>query len=102
MLSRHYPGWRERGILFKRAGHSRGTSYDDVLLHVAFPESQNQAQAVVENPEPIEIRPGMLFEIHPIVYVAGVAGGAIGDLVAVTEIANEILTQFLRELIRWW
>ncbi len=101
VLSHHYPGWREKDIVFKRAGHSQGTSYDDVLLHVAFPESQNQLQAVVDNPEPIEIQPGMLFEIHPMVYIPGVAGGAIGDLVAVTETGNEILTQFPRELIRW-
>jgi Xaa-Pro dipeptidase len=43
----------------------------------------------------------MLMEIHPNVFVPGVAGAMIGDMVAVTETGYEILTQYPRELIVW-
>ena len=43
----------------------------------------------------------MLMEIHPNVFVPGVAGAMIGDMVAVTETGYEILTDYPRDLISW-
>lgn len=101
VLSRHHPGWREKGILLKRIGHSQGMSYDDVVLKAAFPDTLDEALALARSAKPIVIEPGMLFEVHPIVYVPGVSGAGIGDLVAVTGAGHEILTRFPRELIVW-
>jgi Xaa-Pro aminopeptidase len=43
----------------------------------------------------------MLFEFHPNLFVPGVAGAVIGDMVAATDGAPEIMNQFPRELISW-
>ena len=48
-----------------------------------------------------ELKPGMLMEIHPNVFVPGVAGAMIGDMVAVTDTSCEILTDYPRDLISW-
>lgn len=101
ILSRHHPGWRGKGILCKRLGHSLGMSYDDVLLSAVFTEADAWDGAPHEAPEPVEIETGMLFEVHPMVYVPGLGGGALGDMVLATGDGNEILTRFPRELIQW-
>ncbi len=43
----------------------------------------------------------MLMEIHPNVFVPGVAGAMIGDMVAVTYGGYEILNEFPRDLCSW-
>ena len=40
-------------------------------------------------------------EIHPNVFVEGVAGAMVGDMVPVTENGCEILNEFPRDLISW-
>ncbi len=101
VLSRHHPNWREKGFKIRRIGHSQGMSYDDVVLKAAFPDTLDETLGLAESAEPIEIKPGMVFEVHPSVYLPGVSGGALGDLVAVTASVPEILTRFPRQLIVW-
>jgi len=47
----------------------------------------------------IELKPGMLMELHPNLYVPNVAAGMIGDMVAITDTGYEILTEYPRDLI---
>jgi Xaa-Pro aminopeptidase len=41
----------------------------------------------------------MLFEIHPNLFVEGLAGASIGDMVLVTEEGPEFLTKHPRKLL---
>jgi Xaa-Pro aminopeptidase len=43
----------------------------------------------------------MLFELHPNLFVQGVGGACVGDMVVVTAEGNEALTKFPRGLIDW-
>ena len=43
----------------------------------------------------------MLFQLHPNLFVRGVAGASIGDMVEVTEDGNALLNRFPRTLIEW-
>jgi Xaa-Pro aminopeptidase len=43
----------------------------------------------------------MLFEFHPNIFIPGLGGAAIGDMVLVTETGNELLTRFARRLSIW-
>ena len=40
-------------------------------------------------------------EIPPNVFVEGVAGAMVGDMVAMTDSGYEILNEFPRDLISW-
>jgi len=47
----------------------------------------------------IRILPGMLFELHPNIFIPDEATAAIGDMVLATETGHEILDRFPRELL---
>ena len=68
-----------------RAGHGLGYSYEDPLVSLAFPHPWEAGSRPEGSPNTIELKPGMLMEIHPNVFVPGVAGAMIGDMVAVTD-----------------
>jgi Xaa-Pro dipeptidase len=82
-----------------RAGHGLGYAYEDPVASLAFPNAwepkPEKARAVVET------LPGMLLELHPHLFVPGVGGAMIGDMVLVTESGYEVLTQYPRDLIIW-
>jgi Xaa-Pro aminopeptidase len=96
-----YKYYREEEVSRSRAGHGLGYSYEDPLVSLAFTHPWDVKTQPATPPSPIELKPGMLMEIHPNVFVPGVAGAMIGDMVAVTETGYEILTQYPRELIVW-
>ena len=84
-----------------RAGHGLGYSYEDPLVSLAFPHPWEAGNRPEGSPNTIELKPGMLMEIHPNVFVPGVAGAMIGDMVAVTDSGYEILGEFPPDLISW-
>ena len=45
------------------------------------------------------LKPGMTFSVEPGIYVPGVAGVRIEDLVLVTEEGHEVLNHFTKDLI---
>ena len=45
------------------------------------------------------LKPGMTFSVEPGIYVPGVAGVRIEDLVLVTEDGHEVLNHFTKDLI---
>ena len=45
------------------------------------------------------LKPGMTFSVEPGIYVPGVAGVRIEDLVLVTEDGHEVLNQITKDLI---
>jgi len=54
-----------------------------------------------QNKSPIKIQNGMLFELHPNLFIPNEAAGVIGDMVLVNEEGFEILNKFPRQLIIW-
>ncbi|HZP75085.1 MAG TPA: M24 family metallopeptidase [Pseudolabrys sp.] len=88
------------GVAFQfRSGHALGYSYEDPIGSAEFPQPYD-ASAKVPN-EPRLAQPGMLFEIHPNLFIEGVGGASIGDMVLVTETGNEMLTVSDRSLLRF-
>ena len=96
-----YKYYDEGEVSRSRAGHGLGYSYEDPVVSLAFPHPWDVKDKPAGKPNAIELKPGMLMEIHPNVFVPGVAGAMIGDMVAVTDTGHEILTEFPRDLISW-
>ena len=82
-----------------RAGHGLGYSYEDPIVSLAFPYAWNVKGEPAR--EPIEIKPGMLMELHPQIWVPDLGGAMIGEMVAVTETGYEVLTKYPRDLQIW-
>jgi Xaa-Pro aminopeptidase len=103
VLDRYYPGARELDWYWLKTGHSLGLDYSDPILSSVFPTPA--AMRKDANPQGtekgacIQIMPGMLFELHPNIFLPGEATSAIGDMVLVTETGHEILTRFPRGLL---
>ena len=76
-----------------------GFSYEDPLVTGAFFHPWEFKNRPAPGANRIEIKPGMLMELHPNLFVPNVAGAMIGDMVAVTETGYEILTEYPRDLI---
>jgi Xaa-Pro aminopeptidase len=80
-----------------RGGHALGYSYEDPIGSAEFPQPYDPSAKIPT--EPCIVKPGMLFEIHPNLFVEGVAGASIGDMVLVTEEGPEFLTKHPRVLL---
>ncbi|WP_270933518.1 M24 family metallopeptidase [Falsiroseomonas oryzae] len=97
-LERAWPDWRARGMTFSRAGHGLGLSYYDPVATTAFPVSYTEQVPPPGARPRIEARPGMVLELHPIMFDPEFGGAALGDMVLVTETGTELLTHAPREL----
>jgi Xaa-Pro aminopeptidase len=80
-----------------RGGHALGYSYEDPIGSAEFPQPYDPTAKIPA--EPRIVKPGMLFEVHPNLFVDGVAGASIGDMVLVTEQGPELLTKHPRNLL---
>ncbi|MBP0495706.1 M24 family metallopeptidase [Pararoseomonas indoligenes] len=79
-----------------RSGHALGHSYEDPIGTAEFPQPYDAAPALPG--PPLLLQPGMLFELHPNLFVPGIAGASIGDMVLIREDGPEVLTRFPRRL----
>jgi Xaa-Pro dipeptidase len=84
-----------------RPGHGLGLSYEDPVVTNAFIHSWDRGTAPPPGDNRIELIPGMLMESHPSLFVPGVAGAMIGDMVTITDTGYEILTDYPRDLIEY-
>jgi Xaa-Pro dipeptidase len=91
--------YKPNEIRRSRAGHGLGYSYEDPIVSLAFPYAWNVKGEPAR--EPIEIKPGMLMELHPQIWVPGGGGAMIGEMVAVTETGCDVLTRYPRDLQVW-
>jgi Xaa-Pro dipeptidase len=80
-----------------RGGHALGLSYEDPIGSAEFPQPYDPTAKIPT--EPRIVKPGMLFEIHPNLFIDGVAGASIGDMALVTEEGPELLTNHPRYLL---
>jgi len=103
VLNKYYPNARDLGWYWLKIGHSLGLDYSDPILSAVFPNpytmgrKSNAQDAQYESS--IRILPGMLFELHPNIFIPDEATAAIGDMVLATETGHEIMDRFPRELL---
>lgn len=107
MLSRLQPGNDLRGVgkagivtpapgVFQfRSGHAIGHSYEDPIGTAEFPQPYD---VLSPSSDALPIEPGMIFELHPNLFVERAGAASIGDMVLVTASGPELLTQFPRGL----
>jgi Xaa-Pro aminopeptidase len=93
--------YREEDVDRARPGHGLGFSYEDPIVTDGFFHPWEFKNRPARGTKPIELKPGMLMELHPGLFVPGVAGALIGDMVVVTDTGYEILNEFPRDLIEW-
>ena len=84
--------YKENEVRRSRPGHGLGYSYEDPIVSLAFPYAWN-VKDQPKAPTPIEVQAGMLMELHPQIWVPGVGGAMIGEMVAVTEQGPEVLNE---------
>jgi Xaa-Pro aminopeptidase len=94
-----YKYYREEEVDRARPGHGLGFSYEDPIVTGAFFHPWEFKNRPPAGTNPIELKPGMLMELHPNLYIRNVAGATIGDMVAITATGYEILTEYPRDLI---
>jgi Xaa-Pro dipeptidase len=98
-----YPDATKRAEIFRfRTGHALGLSYEDPIATAAFPQPYDDdfgAQASGADLPALPAQPGILLELHPNLFVPGVGGAALGDMVLVTQRGYRLLTSFARELL---
>jgi Xaa-Pro dipeptidase len=101
VLSGYYPDARDSDWYWLKTGHGLGLDYSDPILSDIFPNPFSMAKKGeregLSNESLVRIQPGMLFEIHPNIFIPNEAAGAIGNMVLVTENGYEILDRFPRD-----
>ena len=105
VLRNYYPNVRDLDWYWLKTGHSLGLDYNDPILSDVFPNpyllKTEDIERQEQNKSSIKIQKGMLFELHPNLFIPNEAAGVIGDMVLVNETGHEILNKFPRQLIVW-
>jgi Xaa-Pro aminopeptidase len=96
---RYRDGCGGRALFEFRAGHTLGHSYEDPIGTAEFPQPYDPNDIPPATPRLIEA--GMLFEVHPNLFVEGFAAASIGDMVLIGNAGPAILTQWPAGLARW-
>jgi Xaa-Pro aminopeptidase len=82
-----------------RNGHGLGFSYEEPLTSAAF--RQHFDPASPPSAGSIDLAPGMVFELHPNIFVAGLGGAALGEMMLVTATGPEFLLHHPRDCPCW-
>jgi Xaa-Pro dipeptidase len=86
----------EKGLFQFRSGHALGHSYEDPAGTSEFPQPY---EGVRLSAKPAVVQAGMVFELHPNLFIENVGAASIGDMVLVTDHGAEYLTKFPRHLL---
>lgn len=89
------------GLRRFRNGHGLGHSYEEPILTDAFPQHFDTSSTVTSAASDVTIAPGMLLEIHPNLFIPGVGGAALGEMLLVTEAGIDSLLTFPRSPVDW-
>jgi Xaa-Pro aminopeptidase len=94
-----YKYYREEEVDRARPGHGLGFSYEDPIISSAFFHPWEFHNRPAAGANRIELKPGMLMELHPNLAVPTIGRATVGDMVAITDTGYEILTEYPRDLI---
>ena len=86
----------KEGLFQFRSGHALGHSYEDPAGTPEFPQPYEGASPPIQS---AVAQAGMLFEVHPNLFIAKEGAASIGDMVLVTDEGPEYLTNFPRHLL---
>ena len=89
------------GLRRFRNGHGLGHSYEEPLLTDVFPQHFDLSGASAATAVDVTIAPGMLLELHPNLFLPGVGGAALGEMLLVTETGTDSLLTFPRSPVAW-
>ncbi|MEP3675881.1 M24 family metallopeptidase [Sulfitobacter sp.] len=82
-----------------RTGHGLGLTYEEPGLTAAFPQSFGAAP----EPHPLDdgpiLKAGMILELHPNLFINGIGGAALGQMIEVTQTGAKPLLKSPLELI---
>lgn len=81
-----------------RRGHGLGLSYEEPLLSDQFPQHWGPDAFRTPPPPPIPVTTGMVLELHPNLFVPGLGGAALGEMLAITSKQAEPLLRCPRRL----
>lgn len=89
-------GWRD--IVRFRNGHGLGLSYEDPLLSGQFVQHWGPSEFQGPPPTPIPAQSGMVFELHPNLFVPGRGGAALGEMYLMTDTGAQPMLRFPRQM----
>lgn len=81
-----------------RGGHGLGLSYEEPVLSAQFPQHWGPEGFRADAPPPIPVAAGMMFELHPNLFVPGLGGAALGEMMLVEPGGALPLLQFPRQM----
>ncbi len=81
-----------------RNGHGLGTSYEEPLTTEYFPQHFGSDLPSKTKLTELMVKPSMLFELHPNIFIPDVGGAAIGEMLLTTKDGVESLLKFPTEL----
>lgn len=74
-----------------RSGHALGLTYEEPGLTQAFPQTFGQyPDPALPGSGPI-LRPGMVLELHPNLFLSGIGGAALGQMVEITALGSAVM-----------
>ncbi|MFO8090394.1 MAG: M24 family metallopeptidase [Desulfatiglandaceae bacterium] len=98
VLKKYYPKARDSDWYWLKTGHSLGLDYSDPILSDFFPnpfKMNKESLSVMNYGQKFgSVMSGMLFEIHPNLFVPGYAAAAIGNMVLSTNTGYQILDKY--------
>ncbi|MEP2641589.1 M24 family metallopeptidase [Roseobacter sp.] len=81
-----------------RNGHGLGVSYEDPMLSDHFPQHWGPEQFRTAPPDAQTIETGMVFELHPNLFIPGLGGAALGDMMTIEPAGARAMLHFPRRL----
>lgn len=88
-----------RDIARFRNGHALGTSYEDPLGTEGFPQHFGPPAFRQAMPSDLRVEPAMVFELHPNLFVRGIGGAVVGDMIVTTAAEPRRLLAFPRDIV---
>lgn len=81
ILARQLPDFAPERLFRFRSGHGLGLSYEEPATTAAFPQYADPS--ATGEPESLAVPDSAMFELHPNVFVKGLGGAALGDMVQI-------------------
>ena len=102
VLGAHYRPDEIAGMVRFRNGHGLGLSYEEPLTTDAFPQHFDPSATSAASPaEFAALAMPTLLELHPNLFIPGLGGAALGEMVLVGSDGFERLLQAPTELQNW-